>query len=177
MINLTDEQKALFYTGGNFKDYVFYFPDIDLEITNETIHQEAVTIKEAICEEDELELGGCIASSIEFEVSEIITQDLTGLEFTATLYVNLEDDGTYDLKLPMGIYRVDSAKMVDDKDYKKVVAYDALYDASVDASDWYNRLLPGKDSTTTVKEMRESLLIYLDIPFVPQSLVNDNVSI
>lgn len=177
MISLSEEQKALFYTGGNFKDYVFYFPDIDLTITNETIHQEAVTIKEAICEEEELELGGCIASSIEFEVSEIITQDLTGLEFTATLYVNLEDDGTYDLKLPMGVYRVDSAKMVDDKDYKKVVAYDALYDASVDASDWYNRLLPGGDSTTSVKEMRESLLIYLDIPFVPQKLVNDNVRI
>lgn len=177
MISLTDEQKALFYTSGNFKDYVFYFPDLDLRITNETIHQEAVTIKEAICEEDELELGGCIASSIEFEVSEIITQDLTGLEFTAVLYVNLEDDGTYDLKLPMGTYRVDSAKMVDDKDYKKVVAYDALYDASVDASDWYNRLLPDEDSTTSVKEMRESLLIYLDIPFVPQNLVNDNVRI
>lgn len=177
MIDLTDEQKALFYTGGNFKDYVFYFPGLDLRITNETIHQEAVTIKEAICEEDELELGGCIASSIEFEVSEIITQDLTGLEFTATLYVNLEDDGTYDLKLPMGVYRVDSAKMVDDKDYKKVVAYDALYDASIDASDWYNRLLPDDDSTTTVKEMRESLLIYLDIPFLPQNLPNDNVRI
>ncbi len=177
MINLTDEQKALFYTGGNFKDYVFYFPDIDLEITNETIHQEAVTIKEAICEEDEMELGGCIASSIEFEVSEIITQDLTGLEFTATLYVNLEDDGTYDLKLPMGVYRVDSAKMVDDKDYKKVVAYDALYDASIDVSDWYNRLLPYDDSTTTAKEMRESLLIHLDIPFVRQNLTNDNMVI
>lgn len=177
MINLTDEQKALFYTGGNFKDYVFYFPDLELEITNETIHQEAVTIKEAICEEDELELGGCIASSIEFEVSEIITQDLTGLEFTATLYVNLEDDGTYDLKLPMGVYRVDSAKMVDDKDYKKVVAYDALYDASIDVSDWYNRLLPYDDSTTTAKEMRESLLIYLDIPFVRQNLTNDNMVI
>lgn len=177
MISLTDEQKALFYTGGNFKDYVFYFPDLDLKITNETIHQEAVTIKESICEDEELTLGGCIASSIEFEVSEIITQDLTGLEFTAALYVNLEDDGTYDLKLPMGTYRVDSAKMVDDKDYKKVVAYDALYDASVDASDWYNRLLPGEDSTTTVKEMRESLLIYLDIPFVPQNLINDNEGI
>ena len=89
MINLTDKQKALFYNGGNFKDYVFYFPDLDLKITNDTIHQEAVTIKESICEDDEFTLGGCIASSIEFEVSEIITHDLTGLEFTANLYVGL----------------------------------------------------------------------------------------
>lgn len=177
MIDLTDEQKALFYTGGNFKDYVFYFPDLDLSITNETIHQEAVTIKESICEEEEFALGGCIASSIEFEVSEIIQYDLTGLEFTATLYVNLRDNGTYDLKLPMGVYRVDSAKMVDDKDYKKVVAYDALYDASIDASDWYNRLLPNDNSTTTAKQMRESLLIYLDIPFAHQNLTNDNMVI
>lgn len=177
MINLTDKQKALFYNGGNFKDYVFYFPDLDLKITNDTIHQEAVTIKESICEDDEFTLGGCIASSIEFEVSEIITHDLTGLEFTATLYVGLREDGTYDLKMPMGVYRVDSAKMVDDKDYKKVVAYDALYDASIDASDWYNRLLPNENSTITVKAMRESLLVYLDLPFVSQNLINDNVKI
>lgn len=167
----------MFYTGGNFKDYVFYFPDLNLSITNETIHQEAVTIKESICEEEEFTLGGCIASSIEFEVSEIIQHDLTGLEFTATLYVNLKENGTYDLKLPMGVYRVDSAKMVDDKDYKKVVAYDALYDASIDVSDWYNNLLPYDNSTITVKEMRESLLIYLDIPFVRQNLTNDNMVI
>ncbi len=41
---------------------------------------------------------------------------------------------------PMGVYRVDSAKCVDDKDYKKIIAYDALYDASVDISDIYNSI-------------------------------------
>lgn len=175
MVNLTDEQKKLFYTGGNFKDYVFYFPEIDFSITNETLHQESVTIKEAICEAEEFTLGGCIASSIEFEVSEIVEQDLNGLEFTAELYVNLKEDGTYDLKMPMGKYRVESAKMVDDKDYKKVVAYDALYDASVDVSEWHNSYF--SSGSHTIKEAREALLKKLEIPFVKINAINDSFSV
>lgn len=177
MLDLTDEQKRLFYTGGNFKDYVFDFPEIGLKITNDIIHQEAVTIKQSICDEQELKLGGCIASSIEFEVSEIMQHDLTGLEFSATLYVNLKENGTYDLKIPMGVYRVDSCKLVDDKDYKKVVAYDALYDASVDVSDWYRGILPSDDSKIKLKEMRESLLENLGISYIKQMLANDDIFI
>ena len=71
---MTDEQKKLFYTGGVFKDYTMSFDDIGLVITNDTLHQEAVTIKESIIEDNEFVLGGCIASSIEFEVSEIISK-------------------------------------------------------------------------------------------------------
>lgn len=173
MIDLTDEQKSLFYKEGNFKDYVFYFPEIDFSITNETIHEESVSIKESICEDEEFTLGGCIASSIEFEVSEIIKQDLTGIEFTATLYVNLKDDGTYDLKMEMGRYRVESAKMVDDKDYKKVVAYDALYDASIDVSGWINNYFAVGNHTA--KETLRDLLSYLKIPYAEKDLPNGDL--
>lgn len=177
MLNLTDEQKRLFYTGGNYKNYVFDFPEIGLKITNDIIHQEAVTIKQSICDEQELKLGGCLASSIEFEVSEIMQHDLTGLEFSTTLYVNLKENGTYDLKIPMGVYRVDSCKLMDDKDYKKVIAYDALYDASVDVSDWYREILPSDDSTIKIKAMRESLLEHLGMSYVKQTLANDDIFI
>lgn len=176
MVDLTDEEKKLFYTGGNFKDYVFTFHDINFSITNETIHQESVTIKESIIEADEFTLGGCIASSIEFEVSEIYEYDLSGLEFSVELYINLKEDGTHDLKLPMGVYRVDSAEMVDDQDYKKIIAYDAMYDASSDVSKWYNSFF-SDGNEHTVKEIRETLLTHLNIPFLSQDLPNDCVKI
>lgn len=137
MLNLTDSEKECFYGRGTyFNDYEFNFPDLNFTITNETLHQETVTIKESICDSEDLQLGGCIASSCEFEVSELENNQLAGVEFTAKILVN---DGK-DAVVKMGKYRVDSAKRVNDKDYRKVVAYDALYDAQIDVSDWYNKV-------------------------------------
>lgn len=137
MLNLTDSEKECFYGRGTyFNDYEFNFSDLNFTITNETLHQESVTIKESICDSEDLQLGGCIASSCEFEVSELENNQLAGLEFTAKLLVN---DGK-DAIVKMGKYRVDSAKRVNDKDYRKIVAYDALYDAQIDVSDWYNKV-------------------------------------
>ena len=266
MLNLTDSEKECFYGRGTyFNDYEFYFPDLNFKITNETLHQESVTIKESICDSEDLQLGGCIASSCEFEVSELENNQLAGVEFTAKLLVN---DGK-DAVVKMGKYRVDSAKKVDDKDYRKIVAYDALYDAQIDVSEWYNKVFyvvsqyeelvavgdiddlwehgdyyidnsgtkppwiafflngavpeeaydttyldtstgklyeaqdinkddDSKDelyrwievyqckrktqtkyiyATTTLKKLRESLLNYLNIPFVEQNLINDEITI
>lgn len=176
MIKLTDKEKSFFYTQGNAKDYVLDFKEIGLKITNETIHEDAVTIKESICEEQEFTLGGCIASSLEFEVSDIIQHDLSGLEFNADFYVDLKDDGTSQLHMPMGIYRVDSVQMVDNRDYKKVIAYDRLYDASADVSAWYSEYF-SENKKHSVRETREALLQHLRIPFKNQELINDDVLI
>lgn len=183
MIGLTDEQKKVFYEAGYFIDYRMHFPDLDLTIDTDTLHSESVTIKESICDNEDLTLGGCIAFSCEFEVSEIIQHDLSKRSFDVTLEVHDEAGNTI-LEIPMGCYKVYSAEMVDDKDYKKIVAYDALYDASADVSDWYEGLFPVISSnavtktddngteitvivknygTTTLKAMRESLLQHLGI--------------
>lgn len=81
MIELTEQQKRAFYSQGYFNRYKMYFPDLDLTIDNETIHTESVKIEESICGNEDLTLGGCIASSCEFEVSEILQNDLSGMEF------------------------------------------------------------------------------------------------
>ena len=85
MIELTEQQKRAFYSQGYFNRYKMYFPDLDLTIDNETIHTESVNIEESICSNEDLTLGGCIASSCEFEVSEILQNDLSGMEFMSTL--------------------------------------------------------------------------------------------
>ena len=141
MLKITEEQKRPFYQSGYFKNYKFAFRDVGLTIDNETLHQESVTIKESICDDEDLQLGGCVASSCEFEVSEILDTDIAGLEFTATIEARDASDNIIS-SVPMGVYRVFSAKLVNDTDYKKVVAYDALYDAGVDVSNWYNNLFP-----------------------------------
>ena len=175
MINLTDEQKAMFYSSGYYKGYRMVFDDINLTIDNEIIHQESVTITQSICNDEELSLGGCIASSIEFEVSDVMDKDVTGLEFKC--YMDVEDtEGKTVLTIPMGVYRVDSAKCVDDKDYKKIIAYDALYDASVDIADFYNKTFPG-NNTLKLSEFRSKILEYFGVEFAGGSFVNDDLEV
>jgi len=178
MLNLTDEQKAMFKETGHFPGYIFTFSDIDLTITNETINDQAVTVKESIMDTNELTLGGCIASSIEFEVSEIIANQISGQEFTAHIEVTDAENIVELENLPMGTFVNTTAQMVDNKDYKKITAYDKLSLATVDVSDWYNTFFKnnanGYSLGHTVKETRESLLDYLGIPYVEQNLKNDD---
>ncbi len=172
MLNLTDEQKAIFYLPGYYKGYRMVFDDINLTIDNEIIHQESVKITQSICSDEELSLGGCIASSIEFEVSEVMDKDVTGLEFKC--YMDVEDaEGKTVLTIPMGAYRVDSAKCVDDKDYKKIIAYDALYDASEDVSELYNNIFEGKKEVSYA-ELRLKILNHFGIDFVGRNYINDD---
>lgn len=205
MLKLTDEQMKACYANGYFRRYTFEFDSFTLDA--EVIHTESVIIKEAICEDTELKLGGCIASSCEFEVSETVTDNinLSGLRFKAYLHLYRasedESSGNYDNPdkaigeeigaIPMGVYNVRSVEMIDDADYKKVTAYDDLYDWDVDVSEWYNDIFPSdiisviytldgevidatngipenaiqKTVTTTgkmsIKDLRESLLAYL----------------
>lgn len=173
MFNLTNEQKAMFYSSGYYKGYRMVFDDINLTIDNEIIHQESVTITQSICSNEELSLGGCIASSIEFEVSEVMDKDVTGLEFKC--YMDVEDtEGKTVLTIPMGVYRVDSAKCVDDKDYKKIIAYDALYDASVDISEIYNSIFKD-DYQLSIEDLRLEILSRLGIVYAGGSYTNDDV--
>lgn len=175
MLNLTDEQKAMFYSSGYYKGYRMVFDDINLTIDNETIHQESVTITQSICSDSELVLGGCIASSLEFEVSEIMDKDITGIEFKC--YMDVEDsDGNIVLTVPMGVYRVDSAKCVDDKDYKKITAYDVLYDVSEDISDFYNNIF-SENEKIKLSEFRSKLLEHFGIEFSGGEFANDDIYI
>ena len=47
MVDLTEAQKKIFCSGTYFHGYQMHFPDLGLTIGNDTIHSEAVTIKES----------------------------------------------------------------------------------------------------------------------------------
>lgn len=168
-MQVTDEEKkALLGGAGYFNDYVIKFPTVT--ITNETIHQESVSIKQAITGDGDLEFGGCIASTFEFEVSEVLLEELKGQEFTAELLVNNGDAA----RIKMGTYTAETVTQVDDNDYKKVVGYDAFYKMQDDVSDWYNSFF-SNITQTTLKNFRQSLLLHFCVESEVQSLPNDNM--
>lgn len=170
-MQVTDEEKkALLGGAGYFNDYVIKFPSVT--ITNETIHQESVSIKQAIAGDGDLEFGGCIASTFEFEVSEVLTEELKGQEFTAELLVNNGNAA----RAKMGTYIAETVTQVDDNDYKKVVGYDAFYKMQEDVSDWYNSFF-SNITQTTLKNFRQSLLLHFGVESEVQSLPNDNMTV
>lgn len=170
-MQVTDEEKkALLGGAGYFNDYVIKFPSVT--ITNETIHQESVSIKQAITGDGDLEFGGCIASTFEFEVSEVLTEELKGQEFTTELLVNNGNAA----RAKMGTYIAETVTQVDDNDYKKVVGYDAFYKMQDDISDWYNSFF-SNTTQTTLKSFRQSLLLHFGVESEVQSLPNDNMTI
>lgn len=170
-MQVTDEEKkALLGGAGYFNDYVIKFPTVT--ITNETIHQESVSIKQAIAGDGDLEFGGCIASTFEFEVSEVLTEELKGQEFTAELLVNNGNSA----RAKMGTYIAETVTQVDDNDYKKVVGYDAFYKMQEDVSDWYNSFF-SNITQTTLKNFRQSLLLHFGVESEVQSLPNDNMTV
>lgn len=165
-----EEKKALLGGAGYFNDYVIKFPSVT--ITNETIHQESVSIKQAITGDGDLEFGGCIASTFEFEVSEVLTEELKGQEFTTELLVNNGNAA----RAKMGTYIAETVTQVDDNDYKKVVGYDAFYKMQEDVSDWYNSFF-SNITQTTLKNFRQSLLLHFGVESEVQSLPNDNMAV
>ena len=174
----------------NFSSDTFVFT-----ITNETIHQESITLKQSICDSDELEFGGCIASELTFEVSEAMNADIKGKKFEflmQSVEVGNDSDCT-DFKT-LGVFIVDDVQMVDGKDYKKVTAYDMMYDAvKTDVSNWYNNIFPKTTNVktdengneveeivygpVTLKNFRNSLLEYIGIPYDLATLPNDDMSV
>lgn len=170
-MQVTDEEKkALLGGAGYFNDYVIKFPTVT--ITNETIHQESVSIKQAIAGDGDLEFGGCIASTFEFEVSEVLTEELKGQKFTAELLVNNGNAA----RAKMGTYIAETVTQVDDNDYKKVVGYDTFYKMQDDVSDWYNSFF-SNIAQTTLKNFRQSLLLHFGVESEVQSLPNDNMTV
>lgn len=178
---------------GVFADLKILFTDSTPTITNETIHQESLTLKSSICDSDELEFGGCIASELTFEVSELLDIDLKGKEFTVQINV-VGPEGEYlgNINQTLGEFIVDEVEMIDGKDYKKVTAYDKMYIAAqTDVSDWYNNIFPQTVTTktdesgntieeiiygtVTLKEFKYSLLAYLGIKYYLRELPNDSM--
>lgn len=143
--------------------------------TNSDIHFEDFELTESLCSDSELRFGSCEASMVKFQIRNAFIP-LAGKWLTVTETL----EGNTDVPFQYGRYKVFSDVPTADREYRDIVAYDAMYDIlSADVAAWYNALLPNKDSTVTLKQFRESFIAYFDLEeVVPEDgLVNDNMII
>lgn len=167
MLNVSQATKNAFKSDSAFKEVRLYFPQLNLNITNERIFKESLEVKESLLDKKSIEFVGCIASSMSVKISGI-DESLVGKR----VKVYITADNTDEICLFNGI--VDSAKAEANKIHKKIVAYDELYSkGNKDVSAWYNSLSWPK----TIKQIRDSLFAYIGLTQKAISLPNDNVSI
>ena len=168
-MNVSDKVKNAYKADGVTKYLTITFPQLDLQIAPEDIHQESQSLTEAIFNKDSIEFVGCIASKYGIKVNGL-KEDVKGRKIIVDSYT--EDTADEPVRLFCGI--VDSAQKTSNKQVKEIVAYDELYTkGSVDVSAWYKSLA----FPLSIKDIRDSLFRYLDIEQEDAALPNDTLMI
>ena len=147
--------------------------DKTTKITNVELHQEQFELTESICSEAELTIGSCEAAVLKFTVSNIFLPMKDKMITVKTVI----DNNTAN-PFQIGRYKVYSDTPTADRTKRDIVAYDRLYDViNADVAEWYNALLPEKDSTTTMKAFRDSFFKHFEIEQADIQLVNDDMKV
>lgn len=147
--------------------------DKTTKITNVELHQEQFELTESICSESELTIGSCEAAVLKFTVSNIFLPMKDKMVTVKTVI----DNNTAN-PFQIGRYKVYSDTPTADRTKRDIVAYDSLYDViNADVAEWYNTLLPDKDSVTTMKAFRDSFFGYFGIEQADAQLVNDDMKV
>lgn len=159
----------LFDKSASKKEITIETEDKSVKITNSEIHFEQFELKEILCDDDYLTFGQCNASQLKFKISNVFTS-MIGKQINVSAVIN----GHTDAPFIFGKYRVISDKPTDDKRYRNVTAYDALYDVGeANVASWYNSLpFPLK-----LKSFRNSFFAYFGIEQVETTLVNDDMEV
>ena len=167
------QYSSLFLKDSVDKQLSIVSDDGKINITNTELHQEKFELTESLCSESELTFGACEAGMIKFTVSNVFLP-MKGKWLTAKMTL----DGHEDKPFQIGRYKVYSDTPTADRTCRDVVAYDALYDIlSSDVTDWYNQILPQKDSKVTLKQFRDSFFNHFGVEQEEVSLVNDEMII
>lgn len=157
----------LFDKSASKKEITIETEDKSVKITNSEIHFEQFELKEILCDDDYLTFGQCNASQLKFKISNVFTS-MIGKQINVSAVIN----GHADAPFIFGKYRVISDKPTDDKRYRNVTAYDAIYDiGESEVSSWYN----GLKFPLTLKQFRDSFFSYFGVEQVATTLPNDSM--
>lgn len=175
MINYADSD--LFLMDNIGKQITITYDEGEGEITNADLAAEDFCLVQKLTAKGNLTLGECNAGYIEFSVG-YGTDPLEGKELT----VKILPDGAEEALL-IGTFTVLSDKVTADRRWRKITAYDSLYEViNQDVLAWYEETLPppeeGEDPVTiTIKDFRDSFFEFVGIEQEEVDLPNDDVEI
>lgn len=150
------------------KNIVIHFPNGErADIENDSIYSESMKLQQSLCSQEHLQFGLCEAAQFSIKLIEI-EEALKGCDIEVSMYL----DGDAENMVQLGVFKIDSDIPTDNKRFREIKAYDALYGLNeLDVSEWYNSLT----FPMTLKAFRNSLFEYLGIEQEDVSLVNDDM--
>lgn len=161
--------KDLFLTESH--DKTLSITGTGINISNGQINREQFTLEETLNSGDTLNFGECNSSKVTFTVG-YYANSIAG----KTINVKITPTGGADFVF--GTYKVLSDLPTADKRWRKVEAYDALYEIlKTDVAVWYNTLLPDATSSCTLKQFRDSLFTHLGITQKSTTLIEDSMTV
>ena len=144
-------------------------------IDNTSLNDDGMELLEALCEEDQLHFGSCVACQIK------LSMDVHACAYSLegkTIYVKMYLNGHTGTVLDIGTYNVESDQKDSNTDNRIITAYDDLKRINeADVSAWYDTLLPNDNSTTTLKSMRDSFFSHFGVTQETVDLPNDTMII
>ena len=166
---ITHADSQLFWNDTVHKDWQIEIVEDGVTLTNEDLLVDQLTIQETLCSDQDIALGSCVASSLEFEMFNK-GRKMKGKK----LRVSLVLDGHYNNPIPIGVYKVEDDTLAENERIRKIKAYDALYTIlEKDFAAWFNEDLPNP-TAITVKQLRDSFMEYAEIEQEDVNLINDS---
>lgn len=140
-------------------------------IKNSDIYSGSMEIAESLCSESELRFGSCEPSTFKIKVANIFTQ-LFGQWIDVNMYLEKDTENPFML----GRYKITSDKPTADRRYREIEAVDAMDEIiNADVAEWYNGLLPTKESSVTMREFRDSFIRHFGLEQEEITLANDDM--
>ncbi|MGN0331476.1 MAG: hypothetical protein ACI4D9_00365 [Lachnospiraceae bacterium] len=167
-MNVSDAVKKQYRDNSIHKNLILKFPELDLQIRHEDMHQDTMRLSESVLDKDSIEFVGCIASIYQISV-ENLTADVKGKKIEVEIYTDSQEES-----IPLFHGIVDSAVRQANTKTKEIIAYDELYTkGNTEVSGWYKSLT----FPITLKNLRDSLFSYIGIEQETTDLPNDYVEI
>lgn len=161
--------KEMFLTESHDKNLTVTGTGIDIQ--NGNINKEEFTLEETLNSGDTLNFGECNSSKVTFTVG-YYEKSIAGQQIS----VKTTPVGGADFVF--GTYKVLSDLPTADKRWRKVEAYDALYEIlKKDVTSWYNTQLPNASSSKTLKQIRDSFFSFVGITQETVTLIHDSMTV
>ena len=97
MLNISDDVKKIYENRSAHKEVIIRFPDLDIELRNNSLYQDSLSITETLCDEQTLRFGSCCASKVSVQIRDAVNA-MSGAE----MQVFVKIDGSNE-EIPLGI--------------------------------------------------------------------------
>ena len=163
MIEISSEQKRILLENGVIKNWqivVYENNEPVYTIPTANMVDDSLSIKEAICSAQTLDVGACESAVLQIKLADLDTTALKGKKIVVKLNAVRNE---VSVELDMGTYHIDDVPHENNTWFYQLTAYDNMVLFDVKVHDWYNSL----KFPMTLEQFRNALCAYVGVETAP----------